>query len=212
MDVHRINLHRNIFKEEPIMCFSKFWVSLALTVMFVKQLNPVCINLSCRQFAARCPNPLLCDQETMSTMGNSWNFLLEHKLGNFQCRMEKHLPRLPEKWTTLRAPPKFPIFFLPWTSVLLIRIPEFSEFDNFLIFRELSKNISVPFSHYFESSGVLTEWKVPNIKFAVLNQLLLCSNFLVGTENVDSIMKCQNTCTTWSETKSQVTHSSFSLL
>lgn len=192
MDVHRISLHRNIFKEEPIMCFSKFWVSLALTVMFVKQLNPICINLSCRQFAARFHNPLLCDQETMSKMGNSSNFLLEHKLGNFQCRMEKHLPRLPEKWTTLRATVYTQIFkiFLRVFQFFLIRISEFSEFYNFLIFRELSKNISVPFPHYFESSGVLAEWKVPNIKFAVLNQLLLCGNFLVGTENVDSIMKC----------------------
>lgn len=114
MDVHRISLHRNIFKEEPIMCFSKFWVSLALTVMFVKQLNPICINLSCRQFAARCHIRYYATKrlkETMSTMCNFSNFLLEHKLGNFQCRMEKHLPRLPEKWTTLRATPKFSNFF-----------------------------------------------------------------------------------------------------
>lgn len=133
MNDHRINLRRNIFKEEAIMCCSKFWVSLAFTVMSFKRFSTF-VNPS----PPTVPFPvyILCDQNSENST-------------KFQ-----------KKRTTSRASSQIfekkctGSFCSIWFSTMNFQLSgsHFGKY-NFLIFRELSKEISVSFFSCFESSG-----------------------------------------------------------
>lgn len=152
MNDHRINLRRNIFKEEAIMCCSKFWVSLAFTVMSFKRFSTF-VNPS----PPTVPFPvyILCDQNSE----NSTKFQKKRTTSRASSQIfEKNVPGV-----------FVPFDFQPWIFSWVVRI---SENIIFWFFGNFPRKFPYHFSPVSKAPGILAEWKVPSIEIFDMKQLV----------------------------------------